>query len=237
MTQLDMRNSLKPVTHAALGIAAVLLFIPLSGRAQAASGGDRWLHVRVVSADGKGESVCVNVPLELAEKVLPAINKEQLHGGKVTIDKFDGEDVDFRAVLDAVRTSKDGEFVTVNGKDGEDVRVAKQGGFLVVHVTDNSGHLQRHHHLNKDGDEKKSDDTAASKASATPSVSHVEVRIPLSVVDALLSAGKDQLDLVAGLKALSAQGDTELVSVKDEENSVRVWVDSKNTNGTEGATR
>src|SRR5271163_1885347 len=241
MTRLDMRKSLKPVTHTALGIAAVLLFVPLSGHAQTASGGDRWLHVRVVSTDAKGESVCVNVPLELAEKVLPAINKDQLHGGKVTIDKFDGNDVDFRAVLDAVRTSKDGEFVTVNGKDGEDVRVAKQGGFLVVHVTDKSGHLEHHHHWNKDGnkdgEEKKSDDSASSKASATPSVSHVEVKIPLSVVDALLSSGKDQLDLVAGLKALSAQGDTELVSVKDEENSVRVWVDSKNTNGTEGATR
>jgi hypothetical protein len=27
---------------------------------------------------------------------------------------------------------------------------------------------------------------------------------------------------------LSAQGDTELVSVKDDENTVRVWLDSKN---------
>src|SRR5271163_583358 len=241
MIRLEMPKSRNPFKHASLILAAGLLLTPLAGRAQAAAHGDRWLHVRVVSSDAKGETVCVNVPLELAEKILPTINKNQLHGGKVTIDRFDANGVDFRALLDAVRSSKDGEFVTVNGKDGEDVRVAKQGGFLVVHVTDNSGHLAHHHHLNKDGnkdgDEKKSDDSAASKASATPSVSHVEVRIPLSVVDALLSAGKDQLDLVAGLKALSAQGDTELVSLKDEENSVRVWVDSKNTNGTEGATR
>jgi len=220
---------------ASLILAAALFVAPVAMRAQSASGGDRWLHVRVVSADSKGESVCVNVPLELAEKVLPAINKNQLHGGKVTIEKFVGNDVDFRAVLDAVRGSKDGEFVTVNGKDGQDVRVAKQGGFLLVHVTDNSGHLGHHHHV-KDGDEKKSEDNAG-KGSATSSVTHVEVKIPLSVVDALLSAGKDELDLVAGLRALSAQGDTELVSVKDEENTVRVWVDSKNTNGAEGATR
>jgi hypothetical protein len=33
---------------------------------------------------------------------------------------------------------------------------------------------------------------------------------------------------VAGLRALSTQGDTELVSVKDEENTVRIWLDSKN---------
>jgi hypothetical protein len=50
----------------------------------------------------------------------------------------------------------------------------------------------------------------------------------MKVVDALFSSGKDELDLVAALHALSFQGDTELVSVKDEENTVRVWVDSKN---------
>jgi hypothetical protein len=233
MIRLEMPKSHNRFKYAVF--AAALLLTPFAGRAQTASGGDRWLHVRVISTDSKGESVCVNVPLEMAEKVLPAINKNQLHGGKVRIDKFDDNGVDFRAVLDAVRSSKDGEFVTVNGKDGEDVRVAKQGGFLVVHVTDNSGHLG-HHHFNKDSDDKKQDESA-SKGSAKPNVSHVEVKIPLSVVDALLSAGKDEIDLVAGLRALSSQGDTELVSVKDEENTVRVWVDSKNTNGTEGGTR
>jgi hypothetical protein len=57
------------------------------------------------------------------------------------------------------------------------------------------------------------------------------VKVPLSVVDALFSGKKDELDLLAGLKMLSSQGDTELVSVKDEENIVRIWVDSKNSNG------
>jgi hypothetical protein len=50
----------------------------------------------------------------------------------------------------------------------------------------------------------------------------------MKVVDALLSAGKDELDILAALKALSAHGDTDLVTVKDEENTVRVWIDSKN---------
>jgi hypothetical protein len=221
-----------------LAMAASLLLLPFSGYAQSASSGDRWLHVRVVSSDSKGESVCVNVPLELAEKILPAINKNQLHGGKVTIDKLDADGVDFRALLDAVRSSKDGEFVTVNGKDGEDVRVAKQGGFLLVHVTDASGHVTHHHHADKDSaDKKQGDGNQAAKESVAANVSHVEVKIPLSVVDALLSGKKDELDLIAGLHMLSAQGDTELVSVKDGEDTVRVWIDSKNTNGAEGGTR
>ena len=59
--------------------------------------------------------------------------------------------------------------------------------------------------------------------------SRVDVKIPMKVVEALLSAGKDELDLVAALRALSAHGgDTELVSVKSDDSTVRVWLDSKN---------
>ena len=160
---------------------------------------DRWLHVRVSNPGSKEETVRVNVPLELAEKVLPTINKDRLHSGKVRFDDIDCHGVDLRALLDAVRTSKDGEFVTVQNKDS-DVRVAKQNGTLFVHVIDKN------------------------RAKRT----QVEVKVPMRVVDALFSAGKDELDLVAALHALSSQGDTELVSVKDEENTVRVWLDSKN---------
>jgi hypothetical protein len=139
------------------------------------------------------------VPLELAEKVLPTINRDRLHNGKVKVDQIDSHGVDIHALLDAVRTSKDGEFVTVQNHDC-DVRVAKQGGYMFVHV------YQKEH----------------------PKKSEVEVKVPMKVVDALFSGGNDELDLVAGLRALSAQGDTELVSVKDKENTVRVWLDSKN---------
>jgi hypothetical protein len=155
----------------------------------------------VDNPDSKEETVRVNVPLELAEKILPTINRDRLQSGKVKVDEIDCHGVDLRALLDAVRSSKDGEFVTVQNKDS-DVRVAKQNDYFLVHVVD------KHHPSKK---------------------SNVEVKIPVKVVDALFSAGKDELDLVAGLRALSAQGDTDLVSVKDEENTVRIWLDSKNT--------
>jgi hypothetical protein len=242
----SIRRSTAFLKPGSLFVATALLLAPVALRAQTSTG-ERWLHVRVVSTDNQGETVCVNVPLELAEKILPSINKKELHDGKVTIDKFDTEGVDFRAVLEAVRNSKDGEFVTVNGNNGEDVRVAKQGGFLLVHVTDVSG--REHHAHFKHGDSDSADQGAgekspadkkqSDKATATAKVSHVEVKVPLSVIDALLSGKKDELDLVAGLRTLSAQGDTELVSVKDGEDTVRVWVDSKNTNGSDsqGVTR
>jgi hypothetical protein len=238
---VQIENSLKLVRRVSLVAAAALLISPLAPSvvvAQSTTDSNQWLHVRVVSADSGGETVCVNVPLALAEKVLPAINKNQLHNGKIKFDKFDTLDadgVDLHAILDAVRNSKDGEFVTVNGTD-EDVRVAKQDGFLLVHVTEKSGRLHHHGKALKNHDEKSSSEKESAEAGAH-TVSHVEVKVPMKVVDALFSAGKDELDIVAGLRALAAQGDTELVSVKDEENTVRVWVDSKNTPTQTGATR
>lgn len=194
--------------------AAALLFIPGLVSAQTAANpddkaaqtsgsksADRWLHVRVISTEAKGETVRINIPLELAEKVLPTINKDRLKDGKVRIDEACTHDVDLRSLLDAVRTSKDGEFVTVQSNDS-DVRVAKKEGHLIVHV------------LNKKNSNDKKE--------------QVEIKIPMKVIDALFSAGKDELDLVAALRALSVQGDTELVSVKDTDNTVRVWLDSKN---------
>jgi hypothetical protein len=195
----------------ALIAASALVLSPLGALAQSApapassaqstvsASKDRWLHVRVISSDAKGETVRVNVPLELAEKVLPAIHQERIHDGKVKIDNAHVNDVDLRALVEAIRTTKDGEFVTVQSNDC-DVRVAKQSNHLIVHVFDKQNSKK----------------------------SEVEVKVPMKVIDALFSAGKDELDLVAALHALAGQGDTELVSVKDHENTVRVWLDSKN---------
>jgi hypothetical protein len=47
---------------------------------------EQWIHVRVESKEDHGETVRVNVPVEMAAKVLPAINKNNLHDGKVRIE-------------------------------------------------------------------------------------------------------------------------------------------------------
>jgi hypothetical protein len=189
-----------------VGVSLLSSMVVLAGSsaafAQLGSSKDRWLHVRVINSDHKGEIVRVNIPLELAESVLPTISKDRLHNGKVNIDQAHMNDVDLHALLNAIRTAKDGEYVTVQGSD-QDVRVAKEGGRLLVHVKDNKG----------------------SKSNK----SDVDIKIPMHVIDALFSAGKDELDLVAGLHALALQGDTELVSVKSEDSTVRVWMDSKNS--------
>jgi hypothetical protein len=209
---------LRYVKSFSITAAAAMLLTPFATSAQTAASNsasnDRWLHVRVVSSNDKGETVRVNVPLDLAEKILPAINKDRLHNGKVTIDHADMEGVDCRALLDALKTTKDGEFVTVQAHDS-DVRVAKQGGYMLIHVT------EKRWNESKDGKD--------AKDSKMTEKSRVEVKVPMKVVEALFSAGKNELDVLAALRALSAHGDTELVSVKDEENTVRVWLDSKSS--------
>jgi hypothetical protein len=170
----------------------------LAGYAAAAPA-EKYLHVNVADPS-KGESVNVNVPLSMAEKILPAIHNHDLHDGKVSIHEAEMNGVDVRALLDAVRTAPDNEFVTVKDKDS-DVRVAKANGNIIVHVIDKKNKEQK-----------------------------VDVTVPLKVVDALFATEKkDELDIAAALRALSDAGDILLVTVQDSSQKVRVWVDSRNT--------
>jgi len=184
-----MKKSMVLLVGAIVGLSAVA----------AAADTERWLHVSVVSADEKGETVHINVPLSLAEKVLPAIHNQDLRDGKVRIHGHT-DDVDLRAVLDAVRTAPDNEFVTVKSRD-EDVRVAKAAGNILIKV-----HEKHERHEKTE---------------------NVEIKVPMRVVVAMVSSGSDEIDVAAGLRALSEQGDVELVSVNDGEQTVHIWTDTK----------
>lgn len=226
-------NSLsRKLVLAGFGLAA-LLAGPRTAHSQASTArpsGERWLHVRVESQDNRGESVKVNVPLELAEKILPSINKDRLHAGKVKIESAQLDGVDLPMLLEAVRGAKDGEFVNVQGHDG-DVRVSKEGAYFLVYVTERKWTSSKSGKSDEDGDAEKStksDKPAKTEKPERQTKSRIEVKVPMKVVDALFSAGKNEIDILAGLRALSATGDAELVSVKDSENTVRVWLDSKN---------
>jgi len=170
--------------------------LAVTAKAATATAAERYLHVKVDDST-KGESVNVNLPLSMAAAILPTVNKGTLHNGHVTIGEADFNGVDVRALLDAIRTAPDNEFVTVKEKD-QDVRVAKSNGNLIVHVLDKS----------KDGEK-------------------VDVTIPMKVVDALFSTVKDnELDVAAAIKALSDAGDAVLVTVQDATEHVRIWIDS-----------
>lgn len=163
---------------------------------------ERWLHVRVEKVGEEGEHVRINVPLALAEAVLPTLQVKEFRGGKLKMrhGHFSVEGIDLRALVNAVKNTRDGEFVTVDSPK-QSVRVAKEKGYLLVKVREEK--------------EKRTAET-------------VDVKVPITVVEALLSAEEDELNILAALKALSAHGDLELVTVTSPREKVRVWVDSQN---------
>ena len=175
-----------------------LLAILLAATAVWSASPDRYLHVKVTNASTH-ELVRVNLPLSLAESVVPAINHGELRNGKIRIGKFTADNVNVKAILQALKTAPEGEFVTVQ-EPGNDVRVAKEHGQLVVHVIDKN------------------------------SKENVDVTVPWDVAQALISnTGENELDLEAAIKALANAGDITLVTVTSHEENVRVWVDSNST--------
>lgn len=194
--------SIRPLV-AALLFAVVVVASPLKGTG-AAVAAEQWIHIRVVEQGAEGETVHINLPLQLVEKLLPLVDNEDLKDGRIRVGRHshlrinerDLSGADLREIWQAVRTSPEGEFVTVTGKK-ESVRVARQGGHLIV----------------------KSEDGESDK---------VEIRVPTAVMDALFSSKDPQeLDLVAAVKALARAGGMELVAVDDDDSRVRIWVDSR----------
>lgn len=116
-----------------LSVLALASVAALTAPAPAQELGERWLHIRVDDAEGKGEKVRVNLPLSLAEKVLPAIKTAELREGRLRVGHHGVREVDFRAIVEALKTTRDGEFLTVESEE-ENIRVAKQGGYLIAQV-------------------------------------------------------------------------------------------------------
>lgn len=166
-------------------------------QARAADTQDLWIHIRVLDAqDGR---VSINLPISVVERmgnVMP-LEAGSKENGRL---RFDDEDItvsELRDIWNELRKHPDATFISVDEADSK-VRVAKIKGNLVV----------RAHDKGAGRDEQ------------------VEMKIPGPVVDALLSAPGDQLNVGAALKALARQGEGEIVTVTGEGETVRIWIDS-----------
>jgi len=189
MKTIQMNTVKKTVPVLAMLFAATAMF--------AATTPQRYLHVRVHGIKNN-EMVSVNVPLSLAEMVIPAINHGKLRNGKIQIHGFNADDVNLKQIMEAMKSAPEGEFVTVRETDNN-VRVAKEHGQLVVHVADKSGKGKE----------------------------NVDVTIPWAVAEALASNTSDnELNVEAAIKALENAGDVTLVAVNGDDQTVRIWIDS-----------
>lgn len=182
----------------AIKISLIALFA-LS--ATAAFAADKWIHIKV---DGDhDEQVTVNLPLSLlsaAAALIPDDVQHQVnHEIEVALDDVHFRWEDLMKFWREVRNAPEATFVTVQTRD-EKVEVKKEGDFMLVRTTEVTS--------------RKGTD--------------INVKFPLAVVDALLSGPEGTLNFEAALNALAEQGDGHIVSVRDEEATVQIWIDEQN---------
>ena len=144
------------------------------------------------------ERVTVNLPVSLMRAAAAMIPQEAHDEMHVAINDLDMDWNQLLAFWDEVKNAPEATFVTVESKN-ETVKVRKEGDFVVVKTTE----------ADEDG-------------------AHVDVTFPLAVVDALLSGPEGTLNFTAALDALAAYGPGTLVTVRDGDERVRVWIDDQN---------
>jgi hypothetical protein len=166
------------------------------GTAAAQASATSDLWLHIRVRDGEeGSKVSLTLPLSVVEAATPLIPDRARSCSHIRIDDRDLTVADMRKIWSELRRHPDADYVTVDGHDGS-VRVARRGGYLVMRTRD----------ADRRGEQ-------------------VEVKIPVAVVDALLSGGGDRFNVAAAIDALVRQGEGELVTVNGDNETVRMWVD------------
>jgi hypothetical protein len=175
-----------------------LAWSTLSGPAALAGSDSRWFHVKVDETGPDGDRVRINLPIHVVEAALPLIQSEGMTGGRIRINGRDLRDADLRALLEATRHAEDGEYVKVDGRD-ERVLVTKKDGELLLEASERGEDAET-----------------------------VTIRLPMDVLDALLSGPRQTLNLEAAVRVLKDKGDGEFITVRDHDSTVRIWIDDRN---------
>lgn len=155
--------------------------------------------IHVQVNEGDDEEVIVNLPLSLLSAAAALIPDDVDKEAKIALDDVDMSWQDLMSFWQAVKDAPEATFVTVQTKE-ENVEVKKEGDFLLVRTVESA-----------DGG------------------ADINVTFPLAVVDALLSGPDKTLNFEAALYALAEHGAGNLVSVRDGNETVRVWIDERDT--------
>ncbi len=181
-------------------VTHIFLILTLAFTATAALAQEKWIHLKIEGGDD--EQVTVNLPLSLISAAMALIPEEVQSEARdemeVALDDLNLEWAEFLNFWEQVKDAPEATFVTVQTKD-ETIKVRKEGLYVLIETTE----------TNEDG-------TA------------VDVKFPLAVVDALLSGPEGTLNFEAAINALAAEGDGHIVSIRDGDETVRVWIDEQN---------
>lgn len=157
-----------------------------------------WFHLQV--HEGKDDAhVVINLPLSMVEKSAGFLrNKDgQNSSGRIRFNDTDMSKAELQDMWKDLRRQKDTTFLSVQETDGK-VKMAKRGNYLLIQASDHGAKRE-----------------------------NVEIKIPVPVVDALLSGPGEELNIAAGLQALVRAGEGEIMTVTGENETVRMWIDDQ----------
>ena len=145
---------------------------------------------------GGDDRVSINLPMSLLEAAAAMIPDEVRQDAELQIDELDMDWYELRNFWESVKDAPEATFVTVQTKD-ETIAVKKEGNFVLIKTTE-----------------------------ASRKGSRIDVRFPMNVIDALLSGREGTLDFQAALRALADYGPGQLVSIRDDDETIEIWIDS-----------
>ena len=190
-----------------------------------------WVHL-----DMTGETtMSLNLPLAAIEAAM-AMAPEAIVDGDGQLQLGGDREIPVTAIRAAwaqLREAGDVEIANIR-EDRQSVRIAREGDTLVVDVTGTDDEDAEHEgDTDEAGAEDHADDEGAGhdgdrRGRGRGFVGEVQVRVPVSVVDALLSGAGETLDLRAAIQELSSLRG-EMVQVNHPEGSIRVWIDESPT--------
>ena len=163
-----------------------------------ADNGTPWIHVRVEEAE-KQTSVKVNLPLSVVEVALEAAPEIIESHGDLHLGDHEKMKIETaRKIWAELAAVGDTEIVTVESEE-ENVRVFRKGDLVHV-LVDNKGEKE----------------------------TQVQVEVPVSLVDALLSSTEgDEINLKAAIAELKKKRGN-IVTVTEPDTTVRIWIDEQN---------
>ncbi len=181
-----------------------------------------WVHLDMTGQT----SMSLNLPLAAIEAAL-AMAPEAIVDSDGQLQLGGQREIPVTAIRAAWSQLRDaGDVEIANIQDGQQsVRIAREGDTILVDVTgtddgDDAG--------GEGGADEGADQDDAGRGRARGFAGEVQVRVPVSVVDALLSGAGETLDVRAAIQELSALRG-EMVQVVHPEGRIRVWIDESPT--------
>lgn len=120
----------------ALNLLALALLIGSLSSPLVAQKKDPWFHVEVKENKTEPEYVKVNLPMSMVDVALNVMQDKKFNKGHFKLPTDEVSIADMRKIWSELRKAEKAEFVTVEKKN-ETVRVAKDGNYVTIKVTEN----------------------------------------------------------------------------------------------------